>query len=66
MIQEGIANTKGFITGKDRFFSGMGETFRLLYQNIREGKHCSPVSYSIVRKVATIIDEVAQQCRSKF
>lgn len=63
LVREGIRNTQNFITGRDRFFAGMGSLFCSYYRNIAKGLHRPPVPYPLVRQVAWIIDEVAAQCR---
>jgi len=63
LIGEGIKNIRNMMIGKDRFFAGMGNLFKQLYKNIRQGAITPPVPYSYVLNVSAVMDEIANQCQ---
>lgn len=64
LIKEGVANLANTFIGRDRFFAGMGNLFRLLYRNISEGKIISPVDYDHVLRVSELMDKIIERCKN--
>ncbi len=62
LIKEGFSYLCNTLTGKDRFFSGMGNLFDLLYDHILSDNSSPPVPYADVLKTSRIMDEIARQC----
>ena len=64
LIKEASRNSLGFINGKDRFFTGMGNLFSLFYKSIENGASEPPIPYKDVLVVAEIMDEISRHCMS--
>src|SRR5208283_1873532 len=65
MTKAGFGNSRGFITGKDRFFTGMGGLFSALYKAVRNGDAEPPIPYNSVLVTAEILDHISDHCASK-
>jgi predicted dehydrogenase len=62
-IMEGFRHALNMSIGKDRFFAGMGNLFRQLYENVRNGNIIPPVPYEEVLASSAIMDAINHQCQ---
>lgn len=61
-LGEAISHARNMWSGKDRFFTGMGNLFNAFYQNVRDGNLVPPVPYEEVLNVSAVMDEISRQC----
>lgn len=65
LIKESLINSYGFLSGKDRFFTGMGNLFIRFYKSIQNHDSEPPIPYRDVLLVAEIMDKISEHCTSK-
>ena len=58
LIVKGLENAKNFITGNDRFFTGMGRLFNNFYMSIQKHDNVPPIPYGHIIKVADLMDKI--------
>jgi len=63
LLFEGFNNIRKMVNGNDRFFAGMGNLFKQLHENIREGSIEPPIPYSHILSCSEIMDKISAQCQ---
>jgi len=62
LFRQGAKNLMDMATGRDRYFAGLGNLFRRLYEDIEHGATEPPIPYSAVLEVSRVTDQINRQC----
>lgn len=60
LARQGLTGLRNTLSGRDRFFAGMGRLFDQFYAAIRSGSAEPPVLYGEVIRVSEVIDRIAE------
>ena len=58
MFRQGMSGLRNTLSGRDRFFAGMGRLFGEFYDAIRAGREEPPIPYGEVLRVSDVIDRM--------
>jgi predicted dehydrogenase len=58
LVRQGLTGIRHTLSGRDRFFAGMGRLFAEFYEAIRAGRKMPPVPYAEVLRVCEVIDRI--------